>query len=70
VPHYPLGTKHPEASEKYDIPFEALQGGAETTYPEYQLKIQKMHAEMQAKKEAAAAARPGSKANTDAKANK
>jgi cyclase len=39
VPHYPLGTKHTEAAEKYNIPFEALQGGAATTYPEYQLKI-------------------------------
>jgi hypothetical protein len=40
VPHYPLGTKHTEAAETYDIPFEALEGGAETTYPEYQLKLQ------------------------------
>jgi len=45
VPHYPLGTTHAEAAEKYDIPFEATRGGAETTYPEYQLKIQKMRAE-------------------------
>ena len=50
-----------------------MQGGAETTYPEYQLKIQRMRAEMQAKKEAAArdaAARPDPKAKTDAKAKK
>lgn len=73
VPHYPLGTKHTEAAEKYDVPFEATQGGAETTYPEYQLKIQRMRAEMQAKKEAAArdaAARPDPKAGTDATTNK
>ena len=57
VPHYPLGTKHTEAAEKYDIPFEATRGGAETTYPEYQLKIQKMRAETQAKKDAAAKAK-------------
>ena len=62
VPHYPLGTKHTEAVETYDIPFEALRGGAETTYPEYQLKIQTMRAEMQAKKEAGA--------KTDAKVKK
>lgn len=73
VPHYPLGTKHTEFAEKYDIPFDATQGGAETTYPEYQLKIQRMRAEMQAKKEAAArdaAAKPDPKAKTDAKAKK
>jgi hypothetical protein len=52
VPHYPLGTKHTEFSEKYDIPFEATEGGSETIYPEYQLKMQKMRAETQAKKEA------------------
>jgi len=32
-------------AEKYDIPFEATRGGAETTYPEYQQKIEKMRAE-------------------------
>jgi len=58
VPHYPLGTKHSEAADKYNIPFEAINGGAETTYPEYQLKIQRMRAEDQAKKEAAAKAAP------------
>jgi hypothetical protein len=58
VPHYPLGTKHSEAADKYDIPFEAINGGAETLYPEYQLKIQRMRAENQAKKEAAAKAAP------------
>jgi hypothetical protein len=58
VPHYPLGTKHPEAAEKYDIPLEAIQGGAETTYPEYQKTIERLRAEARARKD------------TDAKAKK
>jgi len=45
VPHYPLGTKHTEAAEVYDIPPEALAGGAETTYPEYQKTIERLRAE-------------------------
>lgn len=52
VPHYPLGTKHTEAAEKYDIPLEAIEGGAETTYPEYQKTIQRLRAERAAKKDA------------------
>jgi len=40
VPHYPLGTHHPEFGEKYGIPFEATQGGKETTYPEYMRKLE------------------------------
>jgi hypothetical protein len=47
VPHYPLGTIHTEPAEKYGIPFEATQGGAETTYPEYPQKIQQMRAQNQ-----------------------
>jgi hypothetical protein len=50
VPHYPLGTKHTEAAEKYDIPLEAIQGGAATTYPEYQKTIQRLRDETAAKK--------------------
>ena len=33
-----------EFADKYHIPFEATRGGAETTYPEYQLKLQQMMA--------------------------
>jgi hypothetical protein len=44
VPHYPLGTMHTEPAQYYGIPFKATQGGAETLYPEYQLKIQEMRA--------------------------
>jgi hypothetical protein len=50
VPHYPLGTTHRQFAETYGIPFEATRGGAETTYPEYQLKIQKMRADANARK--------------------
>ena len=32
-------------AEKYGIPFEATQGGANTTYPEYQLQIQQLQAQ-------------------------
>jgi len=44
VPHYPLGTRHTEPAENYGIPFEGTQGGAITTYPEYQLTIEKLRA--------------------------
>ena len=47
LPHYSPGTIHAEPAEKYGIPFEATQGGAETTYPEYQLTIQQMRAQNQ-----------------------
>ena len=42
VPHYPIGTKHTEPAENYRIPFEATQGGSNTIYPEYQLRIQQL----------------------------
>jgi hypothetical protein len=50
VPHYPIGTKHNEPAEVYGIPFEATRGGAETLYPEYQLRIQQLRAAAPAKK--------------------
>jgi hypothetical protein len=46
VPHYPLGTKQDGFAIKHGIPFEATQGGKETTYPEYELKLKKMLADM------------------------
>jgi hypothetical protein len=46
VPHYPLGTEQKGFAEKHGIPFEATQGGRETIYPEYELKLQKMLANM------------------------
>jgi hypothetical protein len=39
VPHWPLGTRHTEFGETFAIPFEATRGGAESLYPEFQLKI-------------------------------
>lgn len=42
VPHYPLGTKHREPAEQFNLPFEATQGGAATTYPEYQRTIEQL----------------------------
>jgi hypothetical protein len=44
VPHYPLGTRHREPAEQYKLPFEATQGGAATTYPEYQRTIERLRA--------------------------
>ena len=35
VPHYPLGTRHPEYADANGLPFEATLGGKETLYPEY-----------------------------------
>jgi hypothetical protein len=49
VPHYPLGTHHTEPAENYGIPFDATQGGAITTYPEYQLTIEKLRAQARPK---------------------
>ena len=45
VPHYPLGTKQDSFAIKHGIPFEATQGGKETTYPEYELKLKQMIAD-------------------------
>ena len=42
VPFFPLGTQHTEYGERFKIPFEATLGGAETLYPEYQLKLQEL----------------------------
>jgi hypothetical protein len=42
VPSLPVGTKHREYADKFKIPFEATQGGAEGLYPEYQLKLREM----------------------------
>jgi hypothetical protein len=53
VPHYPLGTHHLQFAETTGLPFEATQGGAKTTYPEYQLELQKLFADMKARNAAA-----------------
>ena len=42
VPAYPLGTKHPEYSERHNLPFEASQGGAHTMYPEYAKRLEEL----------------------------
>ncbi len=39
VPHNPPGTRHTDFARKFNLPFEATQGGAETQYPEYQKKL-------------------------------
>ena len=45
VPHWPLGTKQTQFADEAGIPFEATQGGAETLYPEYRIKLREMIAE-------------------------
>jgi len=42
VPHYPLGTRHPDFANENKIPYEATLGGKETTYPEYVEKLKQM----------------------------
>jgi hypothetical protein len=42
VPSYPMGTKQDGYAIKHGLPFEATQGGKETLYPEYELKLRKM----------------------------
>jgi len=44
VPHYPLGSTHPEYAQENKLPFEAVLGGRETTYPEYVEKLKTMNA--------------------------
>lgn len=46
VPHYPMGTEHRGFAQRVGLPFEATRGGAETMYPEYQLHLQVLIAEM------------------------
>jgi len=46
VPHYPLGTRQDGFAVHHGLPFEATQGGKETTYPEYEIKLKKMLADM------------------------
>jgi len=46
VPHYALGNREDEFAAKQGLPFEATQGGKETTYPEYELKLRQMIKEM------------------------
>ena len=42
VPSWPLGTRHTEFAEHWDLPFDATRGGAESLYPEYMKKIEEM----------------------------
>jgi hypothetical protein len=51
VPHYPLGTRQDGYAKHHGLPFEATQGGKETIYPEYELKLRQMLAEMAAAKQ-------------------
>ena len=42
VPHYPLGSTHPEYANDNKLPFVATLGGKETLYPEYAEKLKQM----------------------------
>ncbi len=42
VPSYPFGTKQTDFANSHGLPFEATQGGKESLYPEYELKVRKM----------------------------
>jgi len=44
VPHYPLGSTHPEYAQDNKLPFLASLGGRETIYPEYVDKLKTMDA--------------------------
>ncbi|MEQ1759646.1 MAG: hypothetical protein ABL986_15115 [Vicinamibacterales bacterium] len=50
VPHWPIGTTHPEFAERFGLPFEATRGGRESLYPEYVKKIEQMKADAGAKR--------------------
>ncbi|MBI4265315.1 MAG: hypothetical protein HY657_13135 [Acidobacteria bacterium] len=42
VPHYPFGSVRDDYARRHGIPIEAAQGGKETLYPEYELKLRQM----------------------------
>ena len=42
MPHYPLGSRHPEYADEHKLPFEATLGGKETLYPEYAEKLKQL----------------------------
>ena len=44
VPHYPLGSTHPEYAGDNALPFEATLGGKDTLYPEYVDRLKQMRA--------------------------
>jgi hypothetical protein len=46
VPHYSMGTEHRGFAERVGLPFEVTRGGAETMYPQYQLRVQELLAEL------------------------
>ena len=62
VPHFPVGTEHREPAERYDIPYEATLGGAETMYPEYMATIARLREAAKAKAAAAASQAPSAPA--------
>src|SRR5262245_43771261 len=45
VPSWPLGMHQTEFGELHNIPFKATQGGRDTLYPEYMLKIEEFRKE-------------------------
>jgi hypothetical protein len=49
VPSFPLDTLPTEFADDLGLPFEATQGGKETIYPEYLIKLRKMMSEMKSK---------------------
>ena len=49
VPHWPLGTRHPDLADQLGIAVEGTGGGSETIYPEYRLKLKQMRDEFDAR---------------------
>jgi hypothetical protein len=45
VPSYPLGTKQDGFARKMGLPLEAVMGGRETLYPEYESRLKQLIAE-------------------------
>lgn len=58
VPSWPIGTRHTEFGEHWNLPFDATRGGAESLYPEYMQKIQEMMKAMPSKPATTSAAVP------------
>lgn len=57
VPHWELGTKHPDLAKEIGVPADAVQGGRETLYPEYRIKLQQMLEKQPAARESQQGAR-------------
>jgi hypothetical protein len=58
VPHWPVGTRHTEYADRFNLPWEATRGGKESLYPEYAAKIEAMRRSAPANRTASSQPQP------------